>query len=117
MLGANHSLPLLHKAKFFIWLEETKERINDIDSGYMIYPNLHVNKSFREKVDKFKNNMFGALTQPFIKNTLSKNNTSVLELLMFHDTRGIKSKKAFRVLINVIYTILDNYVCIDYLAF
>ena len=38
----------------------------------MINPNLHVNKAFREKVDKSMNNTFGTLTQPFIKNTLSK---------------------------------------------
>ena len=50
----------------------------------MINTNLHINKAFREQVDKFMNHMFGALTQPFIKNTLSKNNTSILALLMFH---------------------------------
>ena len=35
---------------------------------------------------------------------------------MFHETRHIKSKKAFRVLICVIYTIIDNFFCIDYIA-
>ena len=62
------------------------------------------------------NTTFGELTQPFIKATLSKNNTIVLELIMFHETRGEKPKNNFRVLSCVIYTIIKNYVCIDYLA-
>ena len=62
------------------------------------------------------NNMFGALTQLYIKNTSSKNNTSVLELLMFHEKRGSKPKKALGVFSCGIYTITDNYVCIYYLV-
>ena len=34
---------------------------------------------------------------------------------MFHDTKGLKPKKYFRVLSCFIYTIIDNYVYIDYL--
>ena len=40
------------------------------------------------------NNTFGDLTQPIIKRTSSKNNISVLQLLMFHETRVLKPKKA-----------------------
>ena len=36
---------------------------------------------------------FGEITQPFIKSTLEKNNTSVLALIMFYETRG--DKKAY----------------------
>ena len=70
--GGNHRLPLLHMAKLFIWIEETKELINEFEIGFMINLSLHVNKAFREQVDKCMNNMFGSLTQHFIKNTLSK---------------------------------------------
>ena len=35
---------------------------------------------------------------------------------MFHETRGEHPRKRFRVLSCVIYTIIENYVCIDYLA-
>ena len=35
---------------------------------------------------------------------------------MFHDTRAENPRKYFRVLSCVIYTIIDHYVCIDYLA-
>ena len=41
----------------------------------------------------------------------------MLELIMFHETRGENPRKAFRVLIFFIYTIIENYVCIDYLAY
>ena len=35
---------------------------------------------------------------------------------MFYDTRHKNSMKFYRVLSCVVYTIIDNYVCIDYLA-
>ena len=36
MFGDNDRLPSLHMDKLFIWLEETCERINEFDTGYMI---------------------------------------------------------------------------------
>ena len=44
LLGDNHRLPLLYMDKPFIWLEETGERINEFEVGYMINPSLYVNK-------------------------------------------------------------------------
>ena len=64
----------------------------------------------------YTNTTFVELTQPFIKTTSSKTNTSVLALINFHDTRGEIPKKAFRVLSCVSYNTIDNYVCTDYLA-
>ena len=78
-------------------------------------PGLNVKKTFREQVDKYTQTIFGAITQTFIKYTSSKKNTSVLELVMFYETR--LDNKLYRVLSCVIYTIIRNYVCIDYLAF
>ena len=51
--------------------------------GYMINPGLNINKSFIEQVKKCMFTTFGAITQPLIKATLAKNNTSVLALLIF----------------------------------
>ena len=84
LLGDNNFIPLLHMSKRFIRLEEIKEHINEFENVYMINPDLDFNKAFREQVEKCTNNTFGALTQPFIKNKLLKNNTSLLALLMFH---------------------------------
>ena len=82
----------------------------------MINPALNVNKSFREQVEKCMYTTFGEITQPFIKSTLSKNSTSVLASIMFYEIRADNPKKAYRLLNCVIYTIIKNYVCIDYLA-
>ena len=71
-LEANNCLLLLYMAKIFIWLEETGERMSEFEIGYMINPSLHVNKAFRYQVEKCQKTTFGALTQPFIKTTLSK---------------------------------------------
>ena len=57
---------------------------------------------------------FGAITKPHIRTTLAKKKTRVLALLMFYETSQTP-KKAFKVLSCVIYKIISNYVCIDYL--
>ena len=116
LLGENHRLPLFHMSKRFILLNETKQRIKQFTIGYMINPGLNVKKSFREQVEKCMFTPFGEITQLFIKATLSKNNTSVLALIMFYDTRVDHPKKAYRLFICVVYTIIKNYVCIYYLA-
>ena len=117
LLGANHLLPSFHMDKCLIWLNKTRQHINEFTIGYMIDSGLNVNKAFREQVEKCMYTIFVEITQPFIKATSAKNNTSVLALIMFYDTRADNTKKSFRVLICVIYTIIKNYVCIDYLAF
>ena len=57
----------------------------------------------------------GARTQTHIKTTLAKKKTRVLALLMFYETRK-NPKKASKVLSCVIYTMISNYVCVDYLT-
>ena len=48
---------------------------------------------------------------------MKNNNTYVLALVMSDDKRHKNSTKYFRLLSCVIYNIIENYVCIDYLAF
>ena len=115
LLWINHRLPLFHMAKRFIWINE-KKRINEFTIGYMINPGFNVNKSFREQVEKCMYTTFGEITQPFIKSTLAKKNTSVVALIVFYDTRADYPNKTFRVLSCVIYNITKNHVCIGYLA-
>ena len=81
----------------------------------MINPKLNIYKAFREQVFKCINNTFGPITKTYIRATLAKNTTRVLELLMFYETRN-NPKKTFKVFSFVIYTIISNYICIDYLA-
>ena len=112
-LGTNHRLPLFCMANSFIYPE--KKFINEFSIGCMINPKFNINKSFKEKVNKCMNTTFGEITQPHITNTLENNNTIVLALLLFYDTRK-NPEKASRLLSRVIYTIITNYVCNIYLA-
>ena len=64
----------------------------------MIKTGLNVKKSFREQVEKCMYTTFGEITQPFIKSTLLKMNTSVLALIMFYEIRADNPKKYFMVL-------------------
>ena len=50
LLGTNHRLPLSYMDKSYIWLQETNQRINEFSIGYIMNPNLSINKSFKEQV-------------------------------------------------------------------
>ena len=91
-----------------------KKRINECEIGYTINRGLNVNKASRDQVEKCMYTTFSENTQPLIKATLSKK--SVVALIMFYETREDNPKKAFRAFSCVIYTIIKNYICIDYLA-
>ena len=80
----------------------------------MINPGLNVNKSFKGQVEKWMNIVLGGITKTYINATLEKNNTSVLTLVIFYETRA--EKKAYKVSSCVICTIIKNYVFIDYIA-
>ena len=76
---------------------------------------FNINKSFIEQVNKFMKTTLGEIKQPNIRTTLAKKNTRLLALLMLYETRQ-NTKKTFKVLSFVIYTIISDYFCIDYLA-
>ena len=50
LLGANHRLPLFNMDTSFIWLNETKNVINEFTIGYMINTGLNFNKYIKEQV-------------------------------------------------------------------
>ena len=60
LLGDNHCLPLLHTAKKIGLMK--KKRINEFAIGYMINPGLHINRSFRDQVEKYMYTTFGEIT-------------------------------------------------------
>ena len=62
MLGTNHFMPLSHMDKSYIWIEETNQRINEFSIGYMMNPNFHNNKAFREQVKRLLKETFGTST-------------------------------------------------------
>ena len=77
LLGTDHLLPLSHMAKSYIWFEETNEHINEFSIGYMMNPNLSINKSFKDQVTKCMKTTFVAMTQQHICKILSKKYRSV----------------------------------------
>ena len=87
LLGTNHRLPLAHMAKRYIWLEEKNQRINEFYIGYMMNPNLSINRDFNEQVKICTKTTFGTTTQQHISKILLKPNTRVLALVMFYETR------------------------------
>ena len=58
LLGTNNCLPLSHKDKGYIWLEETNQRINDFSIGYIMNPNLSIKKTFKEQVKVYLKTTF-----------------------------------------------------------
>ena len=70
LLGTNHCLPLSHIAKSYIWLEEKNKRINEFSIGYMMNPNLSMNKVSTEQVKICMKNTFAKTTQQNISKIL-----------------------------------------------
>ena len=85
MLGTNYCLPLSNMAKIYIWLEEKKQLINELSIGYMMNPNLNMNKLFREQVKVCTKTTFYTSTMTQISKISLKPNTRVLALVMFCD--------------------------------
>ena len=92
LLGTNHSLTLSHMDTSYIWIEEKNQRINEFYIGYMMNPNFHKNKVFREQVKVCLKTTFGPSTNAHISKILLKDNTRVLALVMFYGNREKKCK-------------------------
>ena len=116
MLGTNCRMPLLPMSKSYICHEDTNQRINEFSIGYMMNPTLYGNRAFKDQVKLFFKHTFGPYTNSHINKTLQKKNTIVLALVIFYESGKTIIRKLFRLLSCVIYTIIDKYVCIDYLG-
>ena len=79
-------------------------------------PTLYKNKAFKEQVKSCFRSTFGTETTSYINTILMKKNTRVLALVIFYESGNINPRKMFKALSCVIYTIIDKYVCIDYLG-
>ena len=82
----------------------------------MFNPALYTNKVFKEQVKACLSNTFGADTNKHINNILLKQNKRVIALVVSYEHGNLNTRKMFKVLRCVIYTIIDRYFCIDYLC-
>ena len=77
-----------------------KTIILSIQVGYMLNPELKVHKSLKEQVESNLEKTLSSTTIKFIRKLSSKENTSVLSLLMFYENR---KNTIFMVLSPVVY--------------
>ena len=83
-------------SKRFIYINSIEKCINQFAIGYMVNPKLHV-------------------TMTGIINAM-KNNTCVIVLVIFYDNRTNNTMKFYRFLSGVLYSVIENYVCIEYIS-
>ena len=116
VLGANFRISLIHMSKRKMYIEITNEQINEFYFAYMCNPTLYKHKVFKEQVKLCLNNTFGADTNKQINVILKRPNTRVIALILIYEHGSYSTIKIFKVLSCVVYTIIDKYVCIDYLC-
>ena len=73
--------------KIFVYVNTTEERIHKFVIDYIINPTLHVNKVFIYQVEKFLRDTFHKNTMEGIINFMIKNDTCVIALVMFYETK------------------------------
>ena len=90
--------------------------MNEFSFAYMCNPTLYKHKIFKDQVKSCLGNTFIADTNKHINDILLRPNTRVIALIVNYEHGGFSTRKLFKVLICVVYTIIDEYVCIDYLC-
>ena len=116
LVGVNHCQPILNMSKKIVHCYYTDEIINQFAIGYMINPSINCNKVIREQVEKWLSFSLHKRTMETIKYFLRKKNTCVMALISFYEINGLKTKKVYRVLICVVYSLIEDHVCIDYIS-
>ena len=90
----------------------TEKNMNQFAIGYMIKPYLHINRIFREQVQKSLGCYFPTKTMKAIIYCLLNKNTYVMALIMIYENNGEIAKTLYRVISCVVYTLIENYVFI-----
>ena len=93
----------------------TDETINQFSIGYMINPSLNCNRVFIVQVENFLSVSFASSKMETIRDFLKNKNTCVIDTIMTYDKNGGNVKTVYRVLSCVVYYLIDNYVCNNYL--
>ena len=86
-LGVNHSLPISHISKIFVFINTEEEFIHQFTIGYMTNPILHVNKVFRYQAENWLKDTFHQITMKGIRCS-EKKDTCVIVFVMFCDTKN-----------------------------
>ena len=73
-------------SKRYIWLEETNKRINEFSIGYIMSPNLNMNKVFRYQVNVCMKTTLSTSTMTPISKMFLKPSIIVIALVMFFDS-------------------------------
>ena len=97
-------------------MNSTEKRMNQSAIGCMVNTTINVNKVFRDQFEKFLKEIFHSSTMSGIKNILKKEDKFVIALVIFYENRTTSPMRVLRVLIFVLYSVKENYVCIDYLC-
>ena len=73
-----------------VHIYSTDEWINQFAIGYMINPSLHINKLFRQQVEKFLNATFHEKTMVTIIYVMKNKDTCVIALIFFYEKKVTK---------------------------
>ena len=76
----------------------------------MVHPSPKKYMTHGEQVIKTFQLGFKLVTLKYVKNELSKNSLSILSLMISYENR---KKLMYKLIGEVIYTIIDEYICID----
>ena len=108
-----HRLSLRHMSKKIIWDPVKKETVHQFHVVNMIHPMHKKHRTHRDQVIKIFESVFKPVTLKSIKNELTKINTSVVSLIIVYDNIKIMM---YKVIGEVICTIIYNYSCLDCLG-
>ena len=72
-------------SKIMVHIYTKEKTIHQFAIGYMINPSLHINRVFREQVQKCPGWNFPMKTMKNIRDFLLKKNTSVMALIMIYE--------------------------------
>ena len=88
-----------------------QKQFNQFQVGYMLNPKVNINKAFNENFESNTENNLSYTTMTPIIICFRIENTHVLLTLIFYE---IRNNMIFKVLISVVYCIMDNYSCVDH---
>ena len=115
ILGVNHRLPILHISKRMVNIYTTGKTISPFAIGCIINTSIDFNNEFRTQVETFLVDYCSMKTMKTIKSILMKKNKFVMALIMIYENNGKIPKQLYRVVSCVVYNVIDNCVCIEYL--